>query len=584
MHHRIWCCQGVGEAGNEEDEEDDDKAAALRKLAKGAPEDLSERAKRLAPLTPCFWNRGLVPASWTRFEDPTEEFSRTAGGVGDDWRTKRATQRLYTDGSGDFPDKRIRRTGWSVVALKDAAGDDDQSGDESSGPETPRPLQNQPGAEQKEQKEKCQLGDGVPRDPPGQLFEVGRPQGEGANCALHSCGGLTAEEQGHKLERDAGFDNPDLFLEESGAEEDEPWNAPPEMRGNDASPPLSPLDRSPVEDGQRGEMHGETAEDHGVAKAWYGSLAGRQSVARAELRACVEAVRLLRPETKGIIFTDCRFVSNGFAKKWFEKPRGRHRDLWAQLGEAMKGRRAETRVKWVKAHVTVEDLLDTKTKRHMVEGNAAADLFAKKASKEASLGPAAQHQVNQIDRDARHVHLQIVKACKASLQNAAEKTDKPAKIKASQVKKAEEESGHKMTKLKSRKFQCSRCNLIAPKGGLLRWLRSGPCTDGGRLSKSSFADAPTCFQEPAKVAVGNSSSTAHPSHSMAANHGFLWCWNCGGYGAERSRSRTTLLAKPCRNGFSEAGKIVIKRVLKDKTPRSTKRKTLTRVKEDIGEL
>ena len=131
LQHRNWCCPVVGGIGADDEERDgDEEEDPLAKLAKRARKDLGERSRRLGPTTPCFWNRGLVPASWTHYEDPIEEQSFTAGTEGERWRTKKATQTLFTDGSGDVPDKRLQRTGWAVVALEDASDDDEESDQE----------------------------------------------------------------------------------------------------------------------------------------------------------------------------------------------------------------------------------------------------------------------------------------------------------------------------------------------------------------------------------------------------------------------------------------------------------------------
>ena len=66
-----------------------------------------------------------------------------------------------------------------------------------------------------------------------------------------------------------------------------------------------------------------------------GILHGRnQSVARAELRAAVEALRLARKATRQvIIWTDCMFVINGFARGRRRKHLS-HADLWVEFWKA----------------------------------------------------------------------------------------------------------------------------------------------------------------------------------------------------------------------------------------------------------
>ena len=80
-------------------------------------QDLEEAAQRDADEFPCFWHRGLVPASWTQTRCPsdTEEywdwsFGEILRGTGNQWWAG-------GDGSGGehSRDPRLRRAGWSYV-------------------------------------------------------------------------------------------------------------------------------------------------------------------------------------------------------------------------------------------------------------------------------------------------------------------------------------------------------------------------------------------------------------------------------------------------------------------------------------
>ena len=83
-------------------------------------------------------------------------------------------------------------------------------------------------------------------------------------------------------------------------------------------------------------------------------------------------------------------------------------------------------------------------------------------------------------------------------------------------------------------------------------------------AKTAAARAPNTIM---KSQLGAMGEALHDSHTMHHRQGIVWCWRCGGYATELSRS----LGKPCLEGGmspSRGGANNLKRLAKGLTPRS----------------
>ena len=56
-----------------------------------------------------------------------------------------------------------------------------------------------------------------------------------------------------------------------------------------------------------------------------------------------------------------------------------------------------------------------------------------------------------------------------------------------------------------------------------------------------------------------------PGHLLVAHRGLMWCWRCGAWSTEVARS----LASPCPARPTRAGRDVLRRLAKGKTPKQS---------------
>ncbi len=125
------------------------------------------------------------------------------------------------------------------------------------------------------------------------------------------------------------------------------------------------------------------------------------TVAKAELEALLRALSHIEWQDTGIIiFSDCKFVVNGFQRRvWRTKEKMAYADRWAKIGQLVEGR-SNVDVVWVKAHVTQEAQMVRKIDSSILAGNECADALAKRGAKLAQLTHGTKEKIVRMERMA----------------------------------------------------------------------------------------------------------------------------------------------------------------------------------------
>ena len=297
---------------------------------------------------------------------------------------------------------------------------------------------------------------------------------------------------------------------------------------------------------------------------WYGPMIEPPfTVPRAELTALINIVQLTTGDIT--VVSDCRYVVDGFGRGRHRKPNGRNGHLWADLAAAIDKHDGSVRLRWVKAHISVQEFEAADFPAEWVLGNEAADALAKRGAALVQVPEARCSEIARADAIAWKVRIRIAAATIDAAKSTAitARRSHCKKLRATRratVVNELQTTSHDIAVSGSR-LACGTCKQSRPRTQVLQWLRC-PCAGPPSFQTPAAPAAPILYEGDNVVQVGN--KVAHGSHSLAAYRGVTWCWRCGSHTYGKVLHS---LAKPCPSGPTEAGQGVLSRLRKGRTPK-----------------
>ena len=289
-----------------------------------------------------------------------------------------------------------------------------------------------------------------------------------------------------------------------------------------------------------------------IGEMW-GTLGGpQQTVPRAELYA----VRMAVKHTAGpiTIFSDCKYVVDGYHKGRDHTVQGSNGDLWLELWQACQGREGTVTMAKVKAHTSEEEVQAGLISRYHQAGNKLSDEYAGKGSQLHQVPEDVVAQITDIDKMATCVllRLQVINmACAKEFHNLKSRRQEApgqavAPLQAQRPRSLAQRAQEKLTLLGHKinishvKLACTQCYQSRPVKEALAWVKEGQCPGPPAPSTgSSGAPRPPTTHKQGHQRFGQ--GTVHETHRTTLIKGLLFCWGCGGFSVNKVRA----LAKPC---------------------------------------
>ena len=293
----------------------------------------------------------------------------------------------------------------------------------------------------------------------------------------------------------------------------------------------------------------------------------RHTVPRAELAALVYLVQ----NSSGIIevWSDCKYVVDGFAQHKYEQPKGPCAELWCLLGQAMQNRVGQVTVYKVKAHATVDHMKVAGIPLYHYLGNTLADVLAKQGA-EAAEAPQACFEA--VDGMAWLIQARITSA---NILAAAHVEEDPGPVlhRESVKRKSMWEklwaevraSGHSM-EMVNKQLICHTCRAMVGLKGIRTWLRANKCN--GPVRVTATGECPACIVDTSTgLLVGK--GRIHSTHTIAFFRGLYWCWKCGFYAqsAPGKKAHAMKLRRRCLITPTDAGAEYLAKLRLGKTPK-----------------
>ncbi len=154
----------------------------------------------------------------------------------------------------------------------------------------------------------------------------------------------------------------------------------------------------------------------------FGSIGSEvHSVAKAELEALIRALRHIDWQKQGmIVFSDCRFVVNGFKNKvWLKQASIAHRDRWLEVAGLLQGR-DDVEVVWVKAHITPIMQEVRRVNQATLNGNETADALAKRGARAVQISQGTKAKILRLEATAWKIRRRLMAIQRYMVENHAE--------------------------------------------------------------------------------------------------------------------------------------------------------------------
>ena len=273
---------------------------------------------------------------------------------------------------------------------------------------------------------------------------------------------------------------------------------------------------------------------------------GEQTVPRGELYAAWQAVSCTSGGEE--LLSDSDYVVKGHRRG----PRAVHdkwQDIWRNLWECLGQSARPLPINKVKAHMTVEHLLEGKISLQHYVANLCADVLAGLGAGLAQVPEQAAKQCHFYDGLAWKVQARIVEVALQALQATPEqerafpdrgqaRAQRPREQMRQRrirlLRQALSSTGHSVVLLGTRKVHCKRCLQSRPVSGSLKWLG----------------------QECGQNAV------VHASHRRRVHRGLNYCSSCGAWGSFRCQR----LRHPCTGRLTVAGRMALRDIARGHMP------------------
>ena len=301
------------------------------------------------------------------------------------------------------------------------------------------------------------------------------------------------------------------------------------------------------------------------------TLAGRnQTVNRAELAPLIELVR--RVPSHFVLYSDSKYVVNGYQRQRFLAPIGSNADLWYELGAALRHRDPSSYpiVIKVKAHLTEDEALAAGIPPAVYFGNFLADVIADKFAEIAQLPLSITGNYELHSRLAWRIQDRLLAANRVFLAQAppvpqVARIPRPRPTPGARLAARFARSAHQAVAGKHGSVSCTRCGGKSTSLTVHAWLRS-PCVP---LVPQHFAPGGGLARVPGGAGLFVGTVAIHPSHVVLSKQGIVWCSTCGSYttSAQASKSGTKGLGKPCSRAPSAGGLYVLGRLARGLPPR-----------------
>ena len=287
--------------------------------------------------------------------------------------------------------------------------------------------------------------------------------------------------------------------------------------------------------------------------ALWGTLGeGIQTVPRAELYAVYMAIKHSTGTTT--IYSDCKYVVDGFHKGKGLTIHGSHGDLWSLLWEACQARTGQVTVVKVKAHTDEDAVQEGRISKYHQQGHRISDTYAGEGAKMHQVDPDIVAQIQDTDVMAARVLqrlLAINLACAKEFPTQANKRSRADPQPASQprrsggtqaaVLKQLAELGHVICPQgNNNTIKCQRCYGHRPLTEAKTWVLAGQCP-GPPTSSTGPPGLPQPPPAGAAPTPAFGRGTIDKSHRTTIIKGVLFCWGCGAYAVKR----VSTLSKPC---------------------------------------
>ena len=258
---------------------------------------------------------------------------------------------------------------------------------------------------------------------------------------------------------------------------------------------------------------------------------------RAELRAVLLALQLTLEEVE--IITHCKGVATGFAQGRHLTPSGRHADLWDTMGRCP-GDSQRARERWCPAHLDEARFAAHGVSPSDVAANEGADTLAKLAAALVAVPDGEVSRIRKLDAKARAVQQRLIQVHQEAAERRStivHREKRRRQLRDTDLLQLERDSGHRFC-FHGTQIRCLRCKQSSPAKLAGAWMRTSRCP--GPLPQT---------QRPEPTAAGPlGRSSMHPSHSVVAHRGLLWCWRCASYAVTSGqRLMVRTLAAPCKS-------------------------------------
>jgi ribonuclease HI len=261
------------------------------------------------------------------------------------------------------------------------------------------------------------------------------------------------------------------------------------------------------------------------------SLPGqKQTVPRAELMAILVILQNVEPLQPVDIASDSMLSVALFLKGPRHTMGIINEDLWCQIWAAVRRRKANTTVRWIKSHSGRKEIDKGLISVEDSKGNEWADKLADRAAELACVpalyaAPILAQQAQVIEIQMRLVAV-LMTMEKRPRVKAKKEVQPPVQVSTS--------TEHQLIAVNDERQWCALCLSYSPKGNAARvkWLPRCP----GRLGTPG---RPAALPAEHAAAAGK---VFHGSHSLSSYRGLCYCSVCGAYGNHKARK----LLQACR--------------------------------------
>ena len=262
-----------------------------------------------------------------------------------------------------------------------------------------------------------------------------------------------------------------------------------------------------------------------------------QTVPRGELYAILVVMRHTQPDSEYLIYSDSKLNVDLYLDGYDACMKSQNADLWEEVFDILRTRNVVLSLVWIKAHVDTPEEATRHNLSYMhILGNEFADRLAERAA--TAYEVAYQDSVDLLWYYATlrkiQARLLVILASIIPERSAVpESIPRAPRERPTPLGCAIFNSKHSLFNL-GRSMHCCVCFQQAPRDRvpLMQWL-AAPCKPDRAYAylQLTSQQRPVSLPQDRPMVVGR--RAAHPSHSLMAYKGLIFCSRCGYYGHKR---------------------------------------------------